>query len=254
MSDTISDWARKAAMTLRPEYSDEWWEIVAKKQGRYLSVYLAASSARDQIEHVFQKLLDSATAELRTKLLYAEDAAEKGEAARLAAAGMEDEIAELRAQLEKETGKLVSLLDVCREEGWNGVENSKFADTFIRVLISELRAQVETLTALTEIPHDYCLSCGGIGGHEEGCMGTTGLIALASKVETLTKERNEAQNSDAQATNELELVIIQRDAALAKEHKAVSMLDEWKKDAELEKLRAEVARLTREVAMQRDTQ
>lgn len=42
-------------------------------------------------------------------------------------------------------GKLESLLAVCREEGWNGVENSKCAATFLRTRFAELRTERDEL-------------------------------------------------------------------------------------------------------------
>lgn len=183
----------------------------------------------------------SATAELRTKLLYAEDAAAKGEAARAKAAEMQDDIDELRAQLDKETGKLVSLLDVCREEGWNGVENSKFADTFLRVLISELRANLKLLEVdPVTCDHQFLLRLKRVKQRPAYWMEIAELAEsdcseLRAQVETLTKERDEThKKTDAlflSMSNQIDSISAERDAALA-----------------------EIARLTREVTTLRDTQ
>jgi hypothetical protein len=47
--------------------------------------------------------------------------------------------------------------------------------------LAAARAECDALRSQINLPDDYCLSCGGIGGHDEGCRGTTGLIALEAE-------------------------------------------------------------------------
>lgn len=75
---------------------------------------------------------------------------------------IEDEVKSLQQQLAKETAKVVSLLNVCREYGWNGIENSKCADTFLRCLIEDLKQQLAEKTAEVERVRkhpDDCPNC-----------------------------------------------------------------------------------------------
>lgn len=53
------------------------------------------------------------------------------------------EITALKSSLAKETAKLVTVLDVCRELGWNGVENSKCADTFLRCFFADAQEELK---------------------------------------------------------------------------------------------------------------
>jgi len=46
-------------------------------------------------------------------------------------------------------------------------------------------AESEAVRALLRWPGDFCLSCGGDGGHEEACRGTTGLLALQAQRDEL---------------------------------------------------------------------
>lgn len=68
-----------------------------------------------------------------------------------ATSGLERENIALQQQLARETGKVVSLLNVCREYGWNGIENSKCADTFLRCLIEDLKQQLAEKQKLIEL-------------------------------------------------------------------------------------------------------
>lgn len=54
----------------------------------------------------------------------------------------------------------------------------------LRDRLAKAEGERDAMRAQLHLPEDYCLSCGGTGGHEEGCRGTTGLIALAAELST----------------------------------------------------------------------
>lgn len=54
--------------------------------------------------------------------------------------------------------------------------------------LSAARAEIAALKTLFGLPDDYCLSCGGVGGHDEGCRGTTPLLALQAEIERLRED------------------------------------------------------------------
>lgn len=54
--------------------------------------------------------------------------------------------------------------------------NASLAD--LRKKLDEAESMLAAHDAIMELPEDYCVACGGEGGHEEGCKGITGLMAL----------------------------------------------------------------------------
>lgn len=68
------------------------------------------------------------------------------------------------------------------------VENLQKQCEELRTRAEKAEAEVAALNALLTLPHEYCLACGGRGGHEEGCHGTTPLIALKAQLSTLQQD------------------------------------------------------------------
>jgi hypothetical protein len=58
-----------------------------------------------------------------------------------------------------------------------------------------LESQLQAARALLNLPEQACLSCGGDGGHDEGCRGTTGLMALASELQVARAELESEKNN-----------------------------------------------------------
>lgn len=64
--------------------------------------------------------------------------------------------------------------------------------TALRERADRAEAEAEAVRALLRWPGDFCLSCGGDGGHEEACRGTTGLLALQAERDALRERADRA--------------------------------------------------------------
>lgn len=70
--------------------------------------------------------------------------------------------------------------------------------------VAELRAVNFSLTELLKLPDDYCLACGGTGGHQEACDGTSGLVVLHGVIQKQTALLDEVKRVLGDLTNRLE--------------------------------------------------
>ena len=66
--------------------------------------------------------------------------------------------------------------------------------------LARLEAELAALRALEELPDNYCLACGGTGGHNEGCPGVSGLVAFRAelarlKAPVMDEDRKEMLNA-----------------------------------------------------------
>lgn len=215
-SNPITEAARKAAQTI------------------YRSRVIETDGAA-----IIQTLMDSTTTELQTKLIYAEDAAAKGESARLAASGMEMEIAELRAQLysyqQLAAGRCViqkvidelgpqtllpcKSVEELRAQAIAMTQERDYAMVITKQRDSEnsqLRAEVEKMTKECRVLYDQ------IPAWEARCSlneserdslrsqlaeATRGLHALSSQLGAAERDRDSARAECAKLRAELESVL-----------------------------------------------
>jgi len=96
-------------------------------------------------------------------------------------------LAELTAERERAERCRNSVVEACVEYPNVGeyiaqVEAERDA---LRERADRAEAEAEAVRALLRWPGDFCLSCGGDGGHEEACRGTTGLLALQAQRDEL---------------------------------------------------------------------
>lgn len=98
--------------------------------------------------------------------------------------------------------------------------------------IAALKAEVAAMMAQLDLPNDYCLACGGNGGHTEGCLGTTGLIALQAEVERLKQDERDYISTIKRIDDTFGEVVKERDTLRARLAMAVRVVEAAKNAVE----------------------
>jgi hypothetical protein len=115
-----------------------------------------------------------------------------------------DECAEcIRAELAQAKARLAELEPLVGSPACKKYLETLQSFDDMKAELAQAKAENAAMCALLCLPEDYCLCCGGKGGHHEGCKGTSGLEAMASMLAKIGSKLEQTKSENARLASAL---------------------------------------------------